>query len=109
MKLSEPIERIEYRFEVLKDSEWIVWTKGSLDDVLDDFFYHKTQGNFDSIRITWEHYYIQPENPVQPAVDWYCLCREPAPDRLGTVAILRPASISYCHVCFMFAPWANKD
>ena len=44
-----------------------------------------------------------------PREDWFCRCREVAPDRIGTVPILRPASKAFCFVCFTKAPWVDAN
>lgn len=44
-----------------------------------------------------------------PREDWFCRCREVAPDRIGTVPVLRPASKAFCFVCFTKAPWVDSN
>jgi len=41
-----------------------------------------------------------------PREDWFCRCTEPAPDRIGFVNVLRPATQARCFVCFTDAPWS---
>lgn len=44
-----------FKLEILKDDDkWMVWTRGSLEDVLSDFFYQKEKSSFDGLRIVWE-------------------------------------------------------
>lgn len=50
-------------------------------------------------------YWSDTGGPQGPREDWYCKCREVAPDRSGTVPVLRPARNARCLACYTDAPW----
>lgn len=47
-----------YKLEVRrgKEAHWYVFTQGSLEDCMEDFFYYKNQSaDFIALRLVWEH------------------------------------------------------